>query len=132
MNRVIFCVLTAACAALPAYAQVPAMQQPQGQDLRRFPADARRGDFTVTAPPQVLLDGQPAQLSPGSRIFSEHNHLVMSAGIVGRRYLVNYTRDLYGNVKDVWILTPQEAQLKAPASGPAARVVSPDGATVLQ
>lgn len=104
----------------------PAAGQP---GVRSFPQDARRGDFTVVQPPAVLLDGHNAQLAPGARIFDEHNRLLLSGAITGRRYLVNYTRDLYGNVKDVWVLSPQEARLKAPAdsAGTGINLVSPDG-----
>jgi hypothetical protein len=83
----------------PAFAQAP----------RNFSASALRGELTVTAPPEVLLNRQPARLSPGTRIRGANNLLVMSGAIVGQRLLVHYTLDLHGNMLDVWILTPEEA-----------------------
>ena len=35
--------------------------------------------------------------------------LVMSGAIVGQRLLVHYTRDMNGDLFDVWVLTPAEA-----------------------
>ncbi len=93
--------------ALPAAAQSP----------RSFPATALRGELTVTAPPEVLLNKRPARLAPGSRMRGMDNMLVMSGAAVNARMLVNYTLDLNGNVLDVWVLTPAEAARKPwPAS----------------
>jgi hypothetical protein len=126
MKRVMILSMLVACGA--ALAQAPATQQPQGQNLRRFPANAQRGELTVTQPPFVLLNGKQEQLAPGARIFSEQNLLVLSGAVVGQRLKVSYTRDLYGNVKDVWVLTPEEQRAKADET----RVVGPDGARILQ
>jgi hypothetical protein len=117
MNRVLLALILAASSASPAVmlAQTSINQQLQGQNLRKFPDNAMRGTLQVGAPPQVLLNGKPAELAPGSRIFNEQNMLLLSASIGGNKYLVNYTLDLYGQVKDVWILTPEEARLKAPS-----------------
>jgi len=35
--------------------------------------------------------------------------LVMPGAIIGQKYLVNYTRDAAGLLREVWILTPDEA-----------------------
>ena len=43
-------------AALPAAAQTP----------RPFPVNALRGDLLITQPPEVLINGRPARLSPGA------------------------------------------------------------------
>ena len=100
MNR---CV-TLLAAALIAWAAPAAAQMP-----RNFPADALRGDFMVTAPPQVSLNGQLVQLAPGARIRGTNNLLQLSGPLVGQRLLVNFTVDTMGFVRDVWILTPMEA-----------------------
>ena len=84
---------------LPAAAQVQ----------RNFPADALRGALVVENAPEVTLNGQPARLAPGARIRSQTNMVAMSASLAGARLLVNYTLDMNGQVKDVWILTPEEA-----------------------
>jgi len=95
------CALFAAAAvcALPAVAQMP----------RNFPANALRGSFVVTQPPNVLINGQPARLAPGSRIRGANNLIALSGTLVGQRYIANYTIDVSGLVMDVWLLTPKEA-----------------------
>jgi hypothetical protein len=79
---------------------------------RAFPDTALRGQMTVTQPPEVTLDGQPARLSPGSRIRNVNNTLALSGTLVGQELTVNYTRDGYGLVHEVWILSPHEIAQK--------------------
>ncbi len=103
--------LTALClgvAALPATAQL----------LRNFPADALRGALVVGDAPGITLNGQPARLAPGARIRGQNNMLALSGSLAGQRLLVNYTFDMNGQVKDVWILTPVEASRKPWPSTP--------------
>jgi len=78
--------------------------------LRQFPTVAKRGMLVVTTPPEVLLNGAPARLSPGARIKGVNNGLVMSGALVGQSVLVNYVRDGLGQVSEVWILGPEEAR----------------------
>ncbi len=77
---------------------------------RNFPAGALRGSFMVLNAPEIQLDGQPDRLAPGVRIRSAHNLLVLASNLTGQNLLVNYTRDAAGLVRDVWLLTPQEAR----------------------
>ena len=77
---------------------------------RQFPAAARRATLQVTQPPEVLINGTPARLSPGARIRGSNNLLVMSASLVGMTVLVNYLRDTQGLIHEVWILSAAEAQ----------------------
>lgn len=90
------------------------------QVVRGFPKAALRGTLVVTNPPDVLLDGRPDRLSPGSRIRSPQNMLVMSGALQGQRLTVNYTRDAAGLLHEVWILNPEEAREKR-AGQPVAR-----------
>jgi len=76
---------------------------------RSFSAQTLRGTLQVTQPPELLLNGQPARLSPGSRIRGTNNLLILSSAIVGDTLLVHYTLDGLGNVHLVWVLTPAEA-----------------------
>jgi hypothetical protein len=76
---------------------------------RNFPTGTLRGKLLILNAPEILLDGQPDRLSPGARIRSAQNMLVMVGAIQGEKFLVNYTRDPAGLVSQVWILTPQEA-----------------------
>jgi len=90
---------------------LPASAQAQGL-LRQFPKAALRGLMEVTTPPQILINGQVARLSPGARIKGVNNLLVMSGSLVGQAVLVNYVRDNQGMVHEVWVLSAEEAQEK--------------------
>jgi hypothetical protein len=99
------CVLAslALAVALPASAQ---------SVTRNFPATALRGELVLQQPPEALLNGVPARLSPGARIRGTNNLLVMSGAIVGQPYLVHYTLDDQGQVHLVWLLSDTEAANK--------------------
>lgn len=76
---------------------------------REFPATALRGDIQFLNPPQIELNGKAAQLSPGSRIRGTHNMVVLSGTLTGQQTKVHYTLDdISQQVKDVWILRPEE------------------------
>ena len=94
----------------PAAAQEPVQTQNEAAlGGRNFPIGTLRGKFMVINAPDVELDGHADRLAPGARIRSEQNMLVMAGAIVGQKYLVNYTRDAAGLLREVWILTPSEA-----------------------
>ena len=86
--------------------------------VRQFPAAARRGTLEVTAPPNVLINGQAERLSPGARIKNTNNALVLSGTLIGQPVLVNYMREPYGLIHEVWILNEAEAREKRAGSGP--------------
>jgi len=96
------------CVPLAAFALALAMPA-AAQDVRKFPAAALRGEVVVTQPPALLLNGQPARLSPGARIHSAGNLLQVSGAIAGQRLLVHYTLDAGGLLQEVWVLTAAEA-----------------------
>jgi hypothetical protein len=79
---------------------------------RTFPDAALRGILEVVTPPEVLLNGAPARLSPGARIKAENNLIVMSGSLVGQRLRVNYVRDSQGMIHEVWILNEAEVLVK--------------------
>ncbi len=93
-------------------------------DVRAFPAAALRGTLVVTQPPQVLLDRNPAQLSPGARIRGVNNFLVLSGTIAGQELVVNYVRDSNGQIHEVWILSDAEIAQKRPNTGSTFRFAS--------
>ena len=109
MYRCAIAAVAALCIAAPAAAQ---------QFQRTFPQDALRGAFTVVAPPDIVLNGQPARLAPGARIRTQQNMIELSGQLIGQKMLVHYTVDTMGLVKDVWILTPDEAARKPWPSTP--------------
>ncbi len=78
--------------------------------VRQFPAHAQAAQLEVTAPPVVLLNGQMARLSPGSRIRNASNLIVTPASLAGQRHWVRVVRDQHGLLHDLWILSPAEVQ----------------------
>lgn len=118
-NALTFIALCAAAAGLfpsgaAAQSDVP-RPQTQNESLvggRTFPIGTLRGKFMVVDGVDVELDGKPDRLAPGARIRSAQNMLVMAGSITGQKYLVNYTRDAAGMLREVWILTPEEAVAK--------------------
>ena len=91
--------------------------------VRQFPAAAKRATLEVKTPPDVLLNGAPARLSPGARIHGLTNMLVMSGQMVGQRLVVNYLRDPQGLVHEVWSLSEAEALQKRPGMEPVTNYV---------
>ena len=83
----------------------------QTNNVREFPKTALRGNLSIVSPPEILLDGKADRLSPGSRIRGTNNLMLLSGGLIGQTLVVNYTREAQGMVHDVWILTPDEADL---------------------
>ena len=99
MTRCAFiALLTALVLSLPAHAQ------------RVFENNALRGELVVKAPPEALLNGKPVRLSPGVRIRNQQNMIQLSGTLLEQRMLVNYTLDGMGQMRDVWLLTEEEAR----------------------
>ncbi len=82
------------------------------QSLRNFPPDALRGTIQVLQSPEVALNGKPARLGAGTRIFGVDNLIKVPASLAGTKYVVNYTLDNQGFVHKVWILSATEAAKK--------------------
>jgi len=98
-----------ACLVAPAAAQVQ----------RAFPQNALRGAIVIGVAPDILLNDQRARLAPGARIRDQNNMSVVPGALTGGRYLVNYSVDTAGLVKEVWILRPEEAAVKPWPTTPA-------------
>jgi hypothetical protein len=92
--------------ALLALATVASAQEA----VRPFPPAAKRATLQVTYPPEILLNGQVARLSPGARIRGTNNMLVLSGSLAGQTLLVNYVKDPQGMVHEVWVLNATEAR----------------------
>lgn len=75
---------------------------------RTFPANAKRGALSAGVYPQVTIDGQVQRLSPGAKILSKQNLIVMLPTLMNNVYTVNYTVDQLGLIDKVWILTDEE------------------------
>ncbi len=102
MLRLAIALTAAACLVAPAAAQVQ----------RTFPQNALRGAIVIGEAPEITLNGNVGRLSPGARIRDLNNMTLVPSAVIGGRYLVNYTIDLSGLVKDVWILRPEEAAVR--------------------
>lgn len=113
------CALPATPALVALFCSVLLGPLAQAQIGRNFPPTALRGALQITAPPDALLNGRPVRLAPGSRIRAADNMLQLSASLVQQRLLVHYTVDPLGLVKDIWILTPDEAANKPWPANPA-------------
>lgn len=98
--------LRCALAVLALSAVAPSVH---AQSHRNFPANALRGELVVGAPPEALLNGQPARLAPGARIRGENNLVTTPGSLSGRKFIVHYTREATtGLLFDVWVLTAAE------------------------
>ena len=75
---------------------------------RAFPADALRGRLTVVEAPVVELNGRTSRLAPGARIRNVSNMIEMPSALGHQTYIVNYTLDDLGQVRDVWVLGDAE------------------------
>ncbi|HEY2558471.1 MAG TPA: hypothetical protein VGI48_02045 [Caldimonas sp.] len=102
MIRTAAALLAAACIVAPATAQMQ----------RAFPQNALRGALVVGVAPDIVLNGERARLAPGARIRDANNMVAVPSALVGGPYLVHYTLDASGLVKDVWILRPDEAAVQ--------------------
>lgn len=112
--------VSCAAAALLSTAAPLAAQTPQATlaeaaataPLRHFPVNALRGTLQLTQPPEALLNGQAARLSPGARLRGANNLLLVSGALVGQPLLVHYTTDTLGQLHQVWVLSAEEAARK--------------------
>jgi hypothetical protein len=109
MNRCAQLSLPLALAGLlAALAPAPAAAQ-DGQALRRnFPQNALRGGIVFGTPPAILLNGVNTQTAASVRIHGLDNLIMMSGQLVGARAVVDYTIDLQGAIKEIWILSAIE------------------------
>ena len=98
----------AACALL-AVASMAFHQEARAE--RGFPLKTERAEMKFIELPDVLLNGKPERLAHAVRVRDERNAIVMPGVVNGRTAVVNYLRDARGQVREVWILSPQEAAL---------------------
>jgi len=77
--------------------------------VRNIPEDARVGEIRHLQEMVVEIDGAAQQLAPGAQIRDASNRIITPSAIPpGTR--VRYLVDASGQVRQVWILTPEEAQ----------------------
>jgi len=81
---------------------------PAAAQLRTIPQDAQRAEIRHVQANTVELNGRQAQLTPGAQIRDASNRIIMPTALPAGA-LVKYRLDGEGLVRNVWILTPQEA-----------------------
>lgn len=98
----------------------------QFQPKRPFPVSAERAQMRVVNAHEVTLNGKLTRLAPGSRIRTTANALVVSGGLVGQSFVVNFTRDSLGQAHEIWLLNAAEAADRRPGSDemPTTNIVS--------
>ena len=101
-------VFIAACALL---AGAGALFSSEVRAERAFPLKTERGQMAFIELPDVLINGKPERLAHSVRVRDERNAIVMPGTVNGRSAVVNYLRDARGQVREVWILSPQEAAI---------------------
>ncbi len=96
--------------ALSEASRIANLSAPPAVGVRQFPAAALRGTMQMQTPPDLVINGKPERLSPGHRIRSASNMVVMSGQITGLSLQVNYLRNASGEIHEVWILSRREIQ----------------------
>ena len=83
--------------------------------MRNFPDNAQRGLMQVAPLPELTINGKRLRTTPGFRLFDTQNRLVFAHTLQGQTLTVNYVIEpSTGWLHQVWLLTPEEAQLKLP------------------
>ena len=80
----------------------------QAQQLRSIPDQAKQGEIRHLQETIVSIDGVRQRLAPGAQIRDQHNRLVVPTAVPAGAQ-VKYLVDQEGLVRQVWILTPEEA-----------------------
>ena len=73
-----------------------------------IPPKAERADIIFNGSPMLLINGRPAQLAPGGRIFNRQNMIVTYGAVNGSAKAKFLREDSTGMVMSVWILTEDE------------------------
>ena len=76
--------------------------------MRQIPDFAKRGNIVDIQGPIVEIDGQQMRLSPGAQIRSQANLFIVPMSLQPGA-LVKYTLDGSGQIRRIWVLTPEEA-----------------------
>ena len=75
---------------------------------RQLPQDARFGEMTRFAYPQVVISKKTLHMAPGARIYNHQNLIIMPAAMPPRANVL-FEVDTAGHLSGIWLLTAQEA-----------------------
>ena len=84
--------------------------QPININASTFAGSQDSGKITFTGTREVMLNDRPERLAPGVVVRNERNTVALTGSLRGNSFTVNYLRDPMGLVREVWILTPAEAE----------------------
>jgi len=76
--------------------------------MRTLPKDAERGEVRHVQGMTIAIDGTERRLAPGAQIRDASNLIIVPTAIPAGA-LAKYLVDPEGLVRQVWLLTPQEA-----------------------
>jgi hypothetical protein len=96
--------LAAAAAALLIAGPAAAQLAP-----RKIPVNALRGTYAPAPFPGAYINGKLVQMAPGVRVVLPDNRSV-PPGQVAPDTPVRYELDARGQVRMIWVLTPEEAR----------------------
>jgi len=77
--------------------------------LRSIPEDAKRAQARHVQDMLIELDGARQRLAPGAQIRDASNRVIVPTALPEGAQ-VKYRLDAQGQVRQVWILTPEEAK----------------------
>ncbi|HEX9395229.1 MAG TPA: hypothetical protein VF943_00670 [Burkholderiales bacterium] len=81
--------------------------------VRTLPTEAARAQLRFLYDTTVSLDGKERKLAPGAQIRDDSNRVVVPSAVLGT-VTVKYLADPDGALRQVWILTADEAAQKQP------------------
>ena len=81
---------------------------PAAAQLRTIPRDARLAEIRHVQADLIELNGYQVRLAPGAQIRDTLNRIIMPTAVPAGA-LVKYQLDAEGQVREVWILSREEA-----------------------
>lgn len=76
--------------------------------MRMFPPAVKFATLRVSPAYEVSLNKEPARMSPGMRLYTPQNMMVLPNMVVNQPVKVAYTLDIQGLIQQAWILTDNE------------------------
>jgi hypothetical protein len=76
--------------------------------VRTIPQDAKLGEIRHVVDMYIEIDGQQRQLAPGAQIRDDSNRVIVPTALPAGA-VVKYLVDDQGMVRQVWLLTSEEA-----------------------
>ena len=77
---------------------------------RMFPPNANRGELKAHQYPIYKIGNRSYRMSPGGRIFSQQNLIIMPVSLLQQTAQIMYSIDINGQLSAIWLLTPAEAK----------------------